>query len=145
MLRGLNRLLHANSELLPRHNRLLPNLFIIYQQLLLLTLQPLLGFGLLYYILVHIRLFCLWRHMSSSSLLISLNHFKPNFPLYFWASFISPSYGFNSVIFNLFVFSILLKCLHHIILSALTCLTTSYPPINFSSSSLFPILRPSSL
>ena len=42
--------------------------------------------------LVHTRLVCLWRDMSSSSLCISLSHWTPHLCIYFCTSFGSHSY-----------------------------------------------------
>ena len=95
---------------------------------------------------VHSSLSYFWRDMSSSPLLNSLNNLTYHLSVYFRRPLELTAVGLHSVIFlTVFVSFILFRCPHHFILCALVYLTIFSPLINFSNSSLFPILHPSSV
>lgn len=99
--------------------------------------------------LVRTRLFHLRKDISRSSCLISLSHLTTHFSIYFFGHSLDLFHvGFNSITFLFLfflVFFILLRFHHHFIICVLVCLTIPSPLINFSYSSLFLILHPSSV
>ena len=118
-----------------------PQRLFINLLLLLQTQHPSLG---LIFWTTHIRLFCLWRDMSSSSFVISLSFSILFLHLRFRRSLEFTHKGFHSVIFSPPPPPIQLSSSQHFILCALTYLTLYSLLINFSNSS-FPILYPSSV